>query len=66
VPNRRLYGAFRKAGVVGNRLVARRHFLGSVRRQPAPEIQINDKCGGFLIVTDEVAHQAIDNVKIKA
>jgi hypothetical protein len=63
-PHSSLNGAFRKAGHVGNGLVAKARCLGTAGDGLAPEMQVDQVRRGRMIVAYQVAHQYFKNVFI--
>ena len=57
-----LDGALGKASRVGKRSYARDNRFPFLPRGLAVKIQVNQVCGWLLIVSDQIAHQDVENV----
>ena len=59
---RRVDGAFGKAGCVGDRAHAGADNGRLASYRLTKEVQVNDERGGLLIVPDQIAHQYVEYV----
>lgn len=55
-------GAFGESGRVGNRAHAGANVAPFISYGLAINMQVNDKSGGLLIVSDQITHQHIEHV----
>ena len=63
--NGRLYGTFREARIVRDHLVTCLNLSGTSARDATGKIQINDECRRFVIMTNQIGHEAFYNVAIQ-
>jgi hypothetical protein len=62
VTERNLDCALRETGGVSDRTKTRGDWFPFMPRRPAVEVQINQISRGLLVVSDQVAHEHVENV----
>ena len=59
-----LDGAFRKTGCVGKHTQACLDRLPAAPHCPTIKVEVNQKSGRLLIVTNQIAHQHVDDIVV--